>query len=99
MPNRPKIHRPAHARRTPIMSTGRRQRHAFYCSKEWLALRAVVLASQPLCEDCTAVGRATPATEVHHRTRVAIDSTLALDFDNVVGLCCSCHSKRTGRGE
>lgn len=65
----------------------------------WRRARAAQLAASPLCADCLAIGMDTAATQVHHRVKRADDMSLAFDPDNLVSLCASCHSRRTGRGE
>ena len=66
----------------------------------WQLLRRRKIASQPLCEDCLAAGRVTPAEEVHHVIPVERGRTpqemrsLAYDFGNLVSLCRSCHQAR-----
>lgn len=63
----------------------------------WARLRTIVLAQQPLCEDCASIGRVTPATEVHHVLALSAGGTNELS--SLVGLCKSCHAKRTRQGE
>ncbi len=66
----------------------------------WQLLRRKKIASQPLCEDCLAVGRVTVAEEVHHNIPVERGRTLeemrelAYDFGNLVSLCRACHQAR-----
>jgi 5-methylcytosine-specific restriction protein A len=63
------------------------------------ALRLSHLKSNPLCVDCREAGRLTAASEVHHILKVRDRPDMRLDPGNVMGLCQSCHSARTGRGE
>jgi len=63
----------------------------------WARLRALVLASEPLCRDCASVGRVTPATDVHHIVGLRAGGTN--EPDNLMPLCHACHAKRTARGE
>jgi 5-methylcytosine-specific restriction protein A len=58
-------------------------------------LRETFLASFPICRDC---GNE-PATEVHHERRLAYSPETLLDTRTWAGLCKSCHSRRTARGE
>ena len=60
---------------------------------QWRKLRGVFLSMFPLCHDCEKAGRLTPATEVHHIVAIADGGTD--NFDNLMGLCKSCHSRRT----
>jgi 5-methylcytosine-specific restriction enzyme A len=66
---------------------------------DWRKFREHVLAERPLCQDCDAAGRVTAAEEVHHVVKPRIRPDLRLDPQNVVSLCVSCHSRRTGKGE
>jgi 5-methylcytosine-specific restriction protein A len=59
----------------------------------------MVLNENPLCEDCEANGRATPATELHHKVKIRHDPTRRLDRENTVPLCDPCHNARTAKGE
>ena len=65
--------------------------------RRWRRLRKMVLARQPLCEDCIERGQVTPASEVHHivpRVEGGPDS-----FENLQALCKPCHSRKTGRAQ
>jgi 5-methylcytosine-specific restriction endonuclease McrA len=75
----------------------RREDKAFYKSPAWRKLRAMFLAASPLCLDCLAKGLLTAAIEVHHKIARKLRPDLALDWDNLMGLCKSCHSKRKGK--
>lgn len=57
----------------------------------WRRLRAAVLADEPLCRMCWAVGHTTPATDIDHADN---DPTNNAD-DNLVPLCRSHHSLKT----
>jgi 5-methylcytosine-specific restriction protein A len=61
----------------------------------WYRLRAMVLAEEPLCQDCTEQGRTTPANEVHHMVTIRQRPDLRLERSNLRSLCKPCHSKRT----
>jgi 5-methylcytosine-specific restriction protein A len=74
----------------------RREDKAFYKSPAWRKLRAMQLAAHPLCADCVAGGRLRAASEVHHKIGRKLRPDLALDLDNLMSLCKSCHSKRKG---
>jgi 5-methylcytosine-specific restriction endonuclease McrA len=45
----------------------------------------------PLCERCLQHGRTTPAKDVHHRVKVSEDSSLALEWSNLMSVCRRCH--------
>jgi 5-methylcytosine-specific restriction protein A len=71
----------------------------WYRTQRWIRLRTVVLAEEPLCMDCLDAGRTTPATEVHHIRKHMGDEGLFYGRHNLRGLCKSCHSTHTQRGE
>ena len=48
----------------------------------------------PLCEDCEAKGRVTPASEVHHIVPILTDKSLMYEWRNLVSLCGHCHDLR-----
>ncbi|WP_081451511.1 HNH endonuclease signature motif containing protein [Achromobacter piechaudii] len=62
-------------------------------SATWQRLRASVLAGEPLCRDCSKRGSVEPATDVDHHDGDPSNN----DMDNLVGLCHSCHSRKTAR--
>jgi len=72
-------------------------------TRRWRNLRAMYLAEHPLCEDCEAAGRTTPAEEVHHLTEILSGATademmaLAYSPDNLRALCADCHHARHGK--
>lgn len=65
--------------------------------RRWQWIRALYLRAHPLCVDCQADGHVAAATEVHH-IKALRDGGDHSD-DNLMALCKSHHSKRTGRGE
>lgn len=73
--------------------------------RQWQAFRAAFMQGQTegrsnaLCWDCLAVGRVTPAAELHHVARIADAPHRRLDPTNVRPLCRPCHRTRTGKGE
>lgn len=64
---------------------------------QWRKLRAMFLAANPLCEMCKREGRFTDATEVHHIKPLSEGGTH--DFENLMALCKSCHSRITMTAE
>ncbi len=73
-------------------ATERQQRRFLHTgSKRWRAIRDQVLSSEPLCRDCTRMGRIIPATEVDHINSQTADNRP----ENLAPLCKSCHSHRT----
>ena len=104
MPGAAHRHRPVGARtlaqRRRQYDLGRDTAHRqFFNSDAWRRTRLAFLAEHPLCQDCEAAGRLTPATEVHHVAKRADAPERAFDMDNLRALCRSCHSVRTGKGE
>lgn len=59
----------------------------------WRKIRKMYLTAHPLCEMCRANGRYVAAEEVHHKQPLADGGTH--DFDNLMALCKSCHSRIT----
>ena len=74
-----------------------RKNASAYYDRRWQKVRAAYLARHPLCADCQIVGRLTPATEVHHI--IPINEGGGDREENLLGLCKSCHSRRTAKGE
>lgn len=66
---------------------------------KWSVASKAWLAEHPWCEDCLKNDTYTPATEVHHKKKHRGNAALFWDKNNWMGLCHSCHSVRTGRGE
>ena len=64
-------------------------------TKRWAKIRAIQLAKHPTCKDCERDNRITVASEVHHIVPISKGGTHAPS--NLMSLCKSCHSKRTGR--
>ena len=64
-------------------------------NKRWSKIRNIFLSKQPLCIDCEDEGITTPATEAHHIIPISKGGTHT--EENLMALCKSCHSKRTGR--
>lgn len=52
-----------------------------------------------LCADCLEVGRTREAKEFHHIEKAVDCPERFHDTSNILPLCKSCHSTRTGRGE
>lgn len=65
--------------------------------RRWQRVRSMYLRAHPLCVDCMAERRVREATEVHHV--VALRDGGDHSDANLMALCKSCHSTRTGRGE
>ena len=63
--------------------------------RAWRRLRLQVLAEEPLCRECAARGRTTPAIEVDHVDGDAWNRARG----NLRPLCKPCHSARTARDQ
>lgn len=61
----------------------------------WRKIRNAYITAHPLCEQCEAAGRVTPAAEVHHVLPLEHGGTH--DEDNLQALCKPCHSRQTAR--
>lgn len=65
----------------------------------WRRCRDAFLRANPFCSDCQAKGRMRSAEEVHHTIKIRDDASRRLDWETLLGLCKSCHSARTAKGE
>lgn len=63
----------------------------FYDSARWRALRAVVLAEEPVCRYCPA-DRPRLSTTGHHVKPLEQFPDLALVRENIRGCCTECHT-------
>ena len=76
----------------------RKLRSTAYNNTAWRRLRDTYLKEHPLCADCLAKGKVTPATSVHHVNSPfkggEVNYNLLLDYDNLMSLCCKCHGER-----
>ena len=75
--------------------------YKFYKTKAWTEVRGYcMIRDQWLCQDCLAKGIYTPAKEVHHIIEVnettVNDPSIALNPENCISLCKSCHAARHG---
>lgn len=61
--------------------------------RAWGAQRALLLAQQPLCVHCKALGRVRAATEIDHK--VPLFKGGSHDADNLQPLCAECHDAKT----
>ena len=75
-----------------------------YRTAAWKNVRGYVFfRDQMLCQDCLAKGIYTPAVEVHHIIELTPenidDPDIAVNPDNLISLCKSCHRLRHSRKE
>jgi 5-methylcytosine-specific restriction enzyme A len=71
-----------------------REARTFYKSKAWEKCRKVVLQRDNyLCRKCLEQGRIAPADMVHHIEELTDNPELALNEDNLISLCNTCHNK------
>lgn len=82
-----------HGHGTGRMTPARREHQAFITSSAWRKLRKLVLARDG--HQCTRCG-STKSLTVHHIIPVRTDPSLALEMDNCVTLCRSCHGRVEG---
>lgn len=76
----------------------RKLRRIAYNDDRWRKERDTFLKEHPLCTDCLAKGKVTPATSIHHIKSPfkngEINWTLLYDWDNLISLCHECHGER-----
>lgn len=77
--------------------TNRAERQKFYHSVEWRNLREYILAHEPFCRRCKALGVITPATECDHIRDITDDPENCLNVDAIQPLCKKCHSRKTAK--
>lgn len=58
---------------------------------QWRKLSERIRKDRPLCEHCLTKGRVWPATECHHKIKIADAPHLRLDVDNIMSVCSECH--------
>jgi 5-methylcytosine-specific restriction endonuclease McrA len=76
------------------MTKARAEHQRFKNSPAWRKLRPTIVARDGACVDCSSTVNLT----VHHIKPVRLAPDLALDPDNLVTLCRSCHGRREARG-
>ena len=75
------------------------QLKAWYASARWRALRLAVLQDEPFCRFCHAAGRRVLTVDIDHIQKHGGDPVLFWSRANLQGLCKSCHTRKTKRGE
>ncbi len=68
---------------------------SFYDSAAWRRARLLTLRDHPICARC----QERPATQVHHVISKNQQPELALDVNNLEGLCRQCHFKVSGQNK
>jgi 5-methylcytosine-specific restriction protein A len=71
--------------------------HSWYSDRRWRAARAIFLARHPLCLQCKAEGRSTPATVVDHEPPHRGDRRAFWDQATWRQLCKPHHDAKTAR--
>lgn len=100
MPTSVPTHRPyALPRGGPSKPSRHRESNRFYASIPWLKVRLCKLQQDPLCEPCKEKGLLVAAMVVHHKVELRDDWSVALDMDNLMSMCSSCHSRLHAKGE
>lgn len=69
-----------------------------YNTANWKRLRRAHLSMFPMCEDCKAMGRLTPANTVDHREPISAGGHPFPGHDGLASYCSSCHGAKTARG-
>jgi 5-methylcytosine-specific restriction endonuclease McrA len=96
MPTIPKPQRKAYLPKREVQGRRIHANTPFYQSQQWRRVRKTYLEAHPLCVECQAKGVITPATIVDHIKPINIGGA-RFDFNNLQGLCDSCHNKKSGR--
>jgi 5-methylcytosine-specific restriction endonuclease McrA len=73
----------------------RQGRNNFYNTKEWRAIRLIVLSRDIYCIECLKKGIYTVATEVDHKIDIVDRPDLCMDINNLQSYCKPCHSQKT----
>ena len=69
-----------------------------YSTARWQRLRKAHLQLEPMCRDCTAMGRLTLANHVDHIHPINDGGHPFPGHDGLASYCASCHSAKTARG-
>lgn len=77
--------------------SGRNARQQFYHSAAWRRLAESVIAQEPTCRMCKERGEVALSECVDHIEPLARRPDLALERENLQGLCNSCHARKTRR--
>ena len=72
-----------------------KENRSFYTSGAWEnCRRAILIRDNYLCQECLHDGILSVATTVHHVKHLKLNKKLALDADNLVSVCTSCHNRK-----
>src|SRR5579859_4625807 len=93
MPTKPPTHRPRFA------PSRMKVADPFYKTAAWLSMRRMILNRVPMCVECIRDHRLSASTHVDHKISRQQRPDLALDPDNLQGLCASCHSRKTAASD
>jgi 5-methylcytosine-specific restriction enzyme A len=81
--------------RLPIDLKTPQGRQRFYNSREWKAMRIIILTESIYCIKCLEKGIKEYANEIDHIIDIKIRPDLAFVKSNLQALCKACHSKKT----
>lgn len=87
----PRTTQQADARREYDLKRSQAPWRKWYHTARWKALRAQVMAIQPLCKMCEQVGKVESTAVVDHIKPHKGDPVLFWDWRNLQGLCAPCH--------
>ena len=71
----------------------------WYNTTRWATLRALVLREEPLCYTCAELGLTSASTDVDHMQPHRGNPGKFWDRGNLRGMCHTCHTRKTRRGE
>lgn len=96
MPTIPKPTRKSYLPERKVQERRLHPNSEFYQGRQWRRVRANYLQHYPLCAECAAQGRITPARVVDHIKPIN-EGGARYDFRNLQGLCDKCHNRKSGR--
>jgi 5-methylcytosine-specific restriction endonuclease McrA len=70
-----------------------------YDTARWRAMRKLYFQRHPLCVECQSIGRVVAASHLDHVRPIEAAPELAWSWDNLQGLCASCHSSKTASSD
>ena len=69
---------------------------SFYNSRQWRKLRLMILNRDPLCKECEKKNRFVSSVVVDHILPINKGGA-KLSFDNLQGLCTTCHNRKSAK--